>query len=162
MKVAIIKAKDLKKYDFGPGHPFRGERFEDFFSFFEKKIALNNRFEIVTNNNLASDSDLRLWHTKQYIDAMWTLLEHRRIARKLGRLPVQVLKRYEKWKDIVRISGPAGLRLIKGFHDEALGGEWKGHRSSRLGSDYRIIYRVVSREVLVQVIDLTAHDYRRR
>jgi len=70
LKVAIIKAKDLKKYDFGAGHPFRGERFEDFFSFFEKKIALNDRFEIVTNNNLASDSDLRLWHTKQYIDAM--------------------------------------------------------------------------------------------
>jgi hypothetical protein len=31
-----------------------------------------------------------------------------------------------KWKDIVSISGPAGLRLIKGFHDEALRGKWKG------------------------------------
>jgi addiction module RelE/StbE family toxin len=93
---------------------------------------------------------------------MWTLLEHRRVSRKLARLPVEVLKRYEKWKDIVRISGPEGLQLIRGFRDESLRGDWKGHRSSRLGFSYRVIYRVVSREVIVQVIDLTAHDYRRK
>lgn len=93
---------------------------------------------------------------------MWEILEHRRVSRKLNRLPLEVLKRYEKWKDIVRISGPSGLRLIKGFRDEGLRGEWKGHRSSRLGLQYRIIYRVVAQEVVVEVIDLTAHDYRRR
>lgn len=93
---------------------------------------------------------------------MWEVLEHRRISRKLRRLPVDALKRYEKWKDIVRISGPQGLRLIKGFHDEALRGEWKGYRSSRLGLQYRVVYRVVAQEVLVQVIDLVAHEYRRK
>jgi addiction module RelE/StbE family toxin len=93
---------------------------------------------------------------------MWVVLEHRRVSRKLDRLPLEVLKRYEKWKDIVRISGPEGLRLIKGFHDEALRGEWKGHRSSRLGLQYRVLYRIVAQEVLVKVIDLTAHDYRRK
>jgi addiction module RelE/StbE family toxin len=89
---------------------------------------------------------------------MWTVLEHRRVARRLGSLPLEVLKRYEKWKDIVTISGPEGLRLIRGFHDEALRGEWRGHRSSRLGLSYRVIYKVVSGEIQVQVIDLTAHD----
>ncbi|MDA2923493.1 type II toxin-antitoxin system mRNA interferase toxin, RelE/StbE family [Acidobacteria bacterium AH-259-L09] len=93
---------------------------------------------------------------------MWAVYEHRRVVKRLGRLPIEILKRYEKWKDIVRISGPAGLRLIKGFHDEALAGEWKGHRSSRLGQQYRVIYKVVAQKVLVQVIDLTAHDYRRK
>lgn len=73
-----------------------------------------------------------------------------------------MLKRYEKWKDIVRISGPEGLRLVKGFRDEALRGEWKGRRSSRLGLQYRVIYEVVAREVLVLVIDITPHDYRKR
>ena len=77
-------------------------------------------------------------------------------------MPQEILKRYEKWKDIVTISGPQGLRLIKGFHDEALRGEWKGHRSSRLGHQYRVIYRAVANEILVQVIDVTAHDYRRK
>ena len=54
------------------------------------------------------------------------------------------------------------MRCIKGFHDEVLGGEWKGHRSSWLGLQYRVIYRVVGQEVLVEVIDITAHDYRRK
>lgn len=93
---------------------------------------------------------------------MWEILEHRRAVRSLATLPLEVLKRYEKWKDIVRISGPPGLRLIRGFRDEALRGEWKGHRSSRLGQRYRVIYRVEENEVLVLVMDLTAHDYRRR
>jgi addiction module RelE/StbE family toxin len=93
---------------------------------------------------------------------MWEILEHRRLVRRVPKLPAEVLKRYEKWKDIVRISGPAGLRLIKGFRDESLRGEWRGHRSSRLGVQYRVIYRVVGQEVLVEVVDITAHDYRRK
>ncbi len=91
---------------------------------------------------------------------MWEVYEHRRAAKRLDRLPKEILKRYEKWKDIVRISGPDGLRLIKGFHDEALHGEWKGHRSSRLGEQYRVIYMVGEQKVLV--MDVTAHDYRRK
>lgn len=58
---------------------------------------------------------------------MWEIYEHRRASKSLDRLPLELLKRYEKWKDIVRISGPAGLRLIKEFHDERLQGEWDGH-----------------------------------
>ena len=61
---------------------------------------------------------------------MWEVYEHKRVDRQLKRLPAEVLKRYEKWKDIVTISGPQGLRMIKGFHDESLFGKWKGHRSS--------------------------------
>lgn len=93
---------------------------------------------------------------------MWEIEEHRRVDKQLsGSVPVEVLMRYEKWKDIARISGPQGLRLIKGFHDEALSGEWKGHRSSRLGLQWRVIYRVVANVLLIQVVQVTAHDYRR-
>jgi proteic killer suppression protein len=93
---------------------------------------------------------------------MWEIFEHRRLQKRLPSLPEEVLKRYEKWKDIARTSGPAGLRLIKGFHDELLRGKWRGHRSSRLGQRYRVIYRIVSNQILVQVIDITSHDYRRK
>ncbi len=93
---------------------------------------------------------------------MWQVLEHRNIQRRIPKLPQEVLKRYEKWKDIVQISGPEGLRLIRGLHDEPLHREWKGHRSSRLGLQYRVIYRVGREEVFVLVVDLTAHDYRRK
>ncbi len=93
---------------------------------------------------------------------MWAVYEHRRVVKRLERLPKEIQKRYEKWKDIVRFSGPSGLRLIKGFHDEALSGEWKGNRSSRLGQQYRVLYEVVVQQVLVKVIDVSAHDYRRK
>ena len=93
---------------------------------------------------------------------MWVIYEHRRVARQITSIPIDILKRYEKWKDIVRFSGPAGLRLIKGFHDEALSGEWSGNRSSRLGQQFRVLYTVVAQKVLVKVIDVSAHDYRRK
>jgi addiction module RelE/StbE family toxin len=93
---------------------------------------------------------------------MWQILEHRRVVRRLAKTPIDILKRYEKWKDIVTISGPQGLKLIKGFRDEALRGDWKSHRSSRLGDQYRVVYLVEEQDVVVKVIDLTAHDYRRK
>ncbi len=93
---------------------------------------------------------------------MWRIEEHRRVDKQLSAaVPREILKRYEKWKDIARLSGPPGLRAIKGFHDEALSGEWKGYRSSRLGLQWRVIYRIVADALLVQVVQVTPHDYRR-
>ena len=92
---------------------------------------------------------------------MWHIAEHRRIDKQAASVPVEILKRYEKWKDIAAMSGLPGLRLIKGFHDEALAGQWKSYRSSRLGDQWRVIYRVVARELLFEVASITAHDYRR-
>jgi addiction module RelE/StbE family toxin len=93
---------------------------------------------------------------------MWEIYEHRRVSRQLDSLPTDVLKRYEKWKDIVTISGPLGLIKIKGLWDESLRGEWKGHRSSRLNQQYRVIYKVEKDKVFVQVVSVTPHDYRRK
>jgi len=75
--------------------------------------------------------------------------------------PREVLKRYEKWKDIAMLSGPPGLRLIRGFNDEALSGKWSGHRSSRLGLQWRVFYRTAPEQQLFQVVSITPHDYRR-
>lgn len=93
---------------------------------------------------------------------MWLVYEHRRVEKQISSIPEDILKRYEKWKDIVTLSGPEGLRLIKGFHDESLQGEWKGYRSSRLGDKYRVIYKILRDKILVQVINITAHDYRKK
>ena len=93
---------------------------------------------------------------------MWQVLEHGRLDRQLAKAPREVLRRYEKWKDIASLSGPPGLRLIKGFHDEGLLGEWRGFRSSRLGDQWRVIYRVVSEGRAYYVESITPHDYRRR
>ncbi len=93
---------------------------------------------------------------------MWEILEHRRVDRQVRRLPLEILQRYEIWKDIVHSSGPQGLRNIRGFNDESLRGEWRGHRSSRLNQQYRVIYRIERDVVRVEVVSVTAHDYRRR
>ncbi len=93
---------------------------------------------------------------------MWSIYEHRHVVRQIKSIPTDILKRYEKWKDIVNVSGPDGLRLIKGFHDETLRGEWKGFRSSRLGRQFRVIYKVERDQVLVQVVNVNAHDYRNK
>ena len=92
---------------------------------------------------------------------MWRIEEHRRVDKQLSTAPREILKRYEKWKDIAMLSGPSGLRLIRGFNDEALSGKWHGYRSSRLGLQYRVFYRTVPDEQLFQVVEINAHDYRR-
>ena len=92
---------------------------------------------------------------------MWTVYEHKKATKQLKKIPVEILKRYEKWKDIVSISGPDGLKQIKGFNDEALAGEWEGYRSSRLNIQYRVIYKIKNDELYVQVFRLTPHDYRK-
>lgn len=92
---------------------------------------------------------------------MWRIEEHRRIDKQIASAPINILKRYQKWKDIAIISGPKGLKLIKGFHDEALSGKWKGYRSSRLGLQWRVICRIFIEDLLFQVELITAHDYRK-
>ena len=93
---------------------------------------------------------------------MWRIEEHRDVDKELSsRVPIDILKRYEKWKDIASLSGPQGLRAIKGFRDEALAGKWKGLRSSRLNEQWRVIYKVVADALLVQVVRVTPHDYGR-
>jgi plasmid maintenance system killer protein len=93
---------------------------------------------------------------------MWRVEEHRRIGKQLASAPGEIQKRYEKWLDIATISGPPGLRAIRGFHDEALSGTWNGYRSSRLNIQYRVIYRALFEQQLFQVIEVTPHDYRKR
>ena len=93
---------------------------------------------------------------------MWQILEHKRLDRRFKSLPIDVLKPYEKWKDIISISAPESLGLIRGFRDEALQGQWKGYRSSRLGLKYRVVYKIEVAEILVKVIDVTPHDYRKK
>ena len=93
---------------------------------------------------------------------MWDVYETRSAARQLDALPLDILKRFEKWKDVVRLSGPEGLRMIRGFRDEALSGEWAGHRSSRLNQQYQVIYLIERTAIRVEVVRVSAHDYRKR
>jgi mRNA-degrading endonuclease RelE of RelBE toxin-antitoxin system len=90
---------------------------------------------------------------------MWHIREHRTIAKTCVRLPLQVLKKYELWKNIVFRHGPDKLREFPGFHDEKLKGERKGQRSSRLSDQYRLIYEIEREIITVMVVEITPHKY---
>jgi hypothetical protein len=46
---------------------------------------------------------------------MWRIEEHRRVDKQVAAAPVEILKRYEKWKDIASMSGPWDYASSKGF-----------------------------------------------
>lgn len=92
---------------------------------------------------------------------MWQIFEARSLDKTIKRLPLEIIKRYEVWKDVVRTSGTEGLKRIKGFHDEKLVGIWSCCRSSRLGIKYRVIYEEKGSCFVIRVIAITPHDYRR-
>lgn len=90
---------------------------------------------------------------------MWAIYEKSTCEKALKKAPKDVLKRYEAWKRIVELSGPMGLRQIKGFHDEALKGKWKGCRSSRLDIKWRVIYEVKNKCLEIYVFEVNPHEY---
>jgi addiction module RelE/StbE family toxin len=91
---------------------------------------------------------------------MWKIYEKRDLVKTVKKIPVDILKHYELWKRVVELSGPHGLRRVKGFRDEALKGQWKGYRSSRLSLQWRVIYKIENKQFVVYVIDINPHDYK--
>ncbi|MFQ6086265.1 MAG: histone deacetylase family protein, partial [Candidatus Bathyarchaeia archaeon] len=70
MKIALIYHEKLREYDFGSGHPFRGDRFTDFMRLFkELKLHEDPTFDIVEPKP-ADDRDLLLVHDSGYISLL--------------------------------------------------------------------------------------------
>jgi Txe/YoeB family toxin of Txe-Axe toxin-antitoxin module len=90
---------------------------------------------------------------------MWHIREHKSIPKTIGKIPLQVIKKYELWKDIIFRHGPFKLREFPGFNDEKLEGKLEGYRSSRLNIQYRVIYQIENEEISVYVIEITPHKY---
>ncbi|MDD4860334.1 MAG: hypothetical protein PHR56_09080 [Dehalococcoidales bacterium] len=67
MTIGMLYREELKEYDFGPGHPFRGDRYQLFYEFFCKHLSEDSNYRILSAGP-AADEDLRLICTQQYID----------------------------------------------------------------------------------------------
>jgi acetoin utilization protein AcuC len=67
MTIAILYREELKEYDFGPGHPFRGDRYEIFPRFLREKLPENNFYRFL-RAAWATDEDLLLICQKEYIE----------------------------------------------------------------------------------------------
>jgi len=66
MAIAILYSEELKEYDFGPGHSFRGDRYEIFPRFLREKLS-DDSYRII-QAEWASDNDLLKICQEDYID----------------------------------------------------------------------------------------------
>jgi len=65
--IGILYQEGVKQYDFGWGHPFRGDRFEVFVPFLKEHLLEGERYRMIAAEP-ATDDDLLLICTKDYID----------------------------------------------------------------------------------------------
>ena len=67
MTLPIIYREELREYDFGPGHPFRGDRYDSFPRYLGQKLVEGEDYRFVKAEP-ASDDDLRLICHQDYIE----------------------------------------------------------------------------------------------
>ena len=67
MAIAILYREELKEYDFGSGHPFRGDRYEIFPAFLKENLAQDDNYRILEADQ-ATDEDLLLICNRDYIE----------------------------------------------------------------------------------------------
>ena len=65
--VAILYREELKEYDFGPGHPFKGDRYEAVISYLKQNLSEGDNYRIL-ESGWASDEDLLRICQRDYTD----------------------------------------------------------------------------------------------
>jgi acetoin utilization protein AcuC len=66
LTIGILYQEELKEYDFGPGHPFRGNRYELFFKYLKKNLDEDDNYRILKAAP-ATEEDLLLICDNSYI-----------------------------------------------------------------------------------------------
>jgi len=64
---AILYREELREYDFGPGHSFRGDRYEMFPKFLREKLPEDDNYRIIAAEGASDEDLLRICH-KEYIN----------------------------------------------------------------------------------------------
>ncbi|MBI4632340.1 MAG: hypothetical protein HY742_00390 [Deltaproteobacteria bacterium] len=67
MAVAILYREDVREYDFGPGHPFRGDRYEIFPKFLKERVPENDNYRLLEAAP-ATDEDILLICSRDYME----------------------------------------------------------------------------------------------
>ncbi len=75
MRVGITFHEKYRKYDFGPGHPFRGDRFGSAMKFFEEHGLFKLPNVTVLTPEIAKLKDLLRVHDKSYVDLVFDFAE---------------------------------------------------------------------------------------
>jgi len=80
----------------------------------------------------------------------------------LKKAPLKIRDAFDAWKNVIQLEGVNGLKVINGYRDHSLKGDWEGARSSSLNTQWRVIYYISDKKVSVFVLEVTPHDYRRK
>ncbi|NLE95059.1 MAG: hypothetical protein GX600_05180, partial [Dehalococcoidia bacterium] len=67
MTVSILYREELREYDFGIGHPFRGDRYEIFPKVLRQHVIPDGHYRFIVAD-ICSEDDLRLICSQEYID----------------------------------------------------------------------------------------------
>ena len=67
MTIAILYSEDLREYDYGPGHPFRGDRYEIFPKFLRERLPEEGKYRFIKAPP-ATLEELLLICNRDYID----------------------------------------------------------------------------------------------
>lgn len=67
MAIAVLYREELREYDFGPGHPFRGDRYELFIDVLQQSISPGEHYQVFEAEQ-AELEDLLLICSKDYIN----------------------------------------------------------------------------------------------
>jgi plasmid maintenance system killer protein len=87
----------------------------------------------------------------------------RQALKGLKKAPKNVQVKFFDWIKSVEKAGLDEARKIPAYHDESLSGERQDQRSIRLNLKWRAIYtQTKSNIILVNVLEVTPHDYRTR
>lgn len=89
-----------------------------------------------------------------------TIVKATKIFQKqLERLPEHIRIKVLLWIQLVETCGLGPVRARPGYHDEPLKGERQGQRSVRMNRAYRLIYREVTKEVEILIMEVNKHEY---
>ncbi|MCK4435997.1 hypothetical protein KAU87_04210, partial [Candidatus Bathyarchaeota archaeon] len=75
MNVGIAFHEKYRQYDFGPGHPFRGDRFDNALKLFREQGLLDMPNVHILTPEIAKLEDLLRVHNKSYIDLIFDFAE---------------------------------------------------------------------------------------
>jgi acetoin utilization protein AcuC len=67
LTIAILYRDDLKEYDFGPGHPFRGDRYLSFPQFLKSRLPEDSNYKMIESETATNEDLLRICD-QDYID----------------------------------------------------------------------------------------------
>ena len=92
LDVGIAFHEKYRQYDFGPGHPFRGDRFDNALKFFEEQGLLKLPNVKVLKPEIAELKDLLRVHNKSYVDLIFDLQEEEELMILIHLFPPILLK----------------------------------------------------------------------